>query len=186
MLNWILFESQLALGVLSVLTLFGLLVHRANTGNSRPVLVGLALIVILFAIQSVVTTDREQVRDVLSGVVRDVMRAETTNLRNSLSSDFSVNGMNAEAFCDFVDGRYDAVRPVFVREIGLEVSSDSSDMIKARVSYWHDVKVVSEGVNMTTQSHWLMEFVDVDGELKIRDIQPDGPFRDWRGVGAFR
>lgn len=179
-------ESPLALGVLSSLVLFGLLVYRAQTGNGRPVLVGLGVLVLLFAIQAAVTTNREAVRAVLDGVVDDVLKGETNNLRASLSADFEINGRDATAFCDLVDQRYDVVRPIYVREMALEVDDLQEGVLRARVTYWVDVRLAREGTNRATTSSWILEFIETETGWKISDITPDGPFHNWDGVWGYR
>lgn len=187
LIKWVLLESVWALGVLSLLALFGLMVYRAQTGNGRPVLVGLAVMVILFAVQAAVTTDRERVRQILDGVRRDVLNAETTNLRQSLSHDFSVAGLDANAFCDLVDGRFNVVRPIYVREIALEVNEAREGRLEARVTYWADVRLASEGVTQSTTSSWKLTFVETEAGWKIQYIEPDGPtFHGWGEVWGFR
>lgn len=186
MLKWVLLESPLALGILSSLVLFTLLVYRAQTGNQRPALVGIVVMGILFAIQMAITTNREQVRLILDGVVGDVLKGVTTNLRASLSDSFEINGLDADEFCDLVDQRYKIVRPIYVREVALEVDDSQEGVLKARVSYWHDVRLVKQGMNATTNSHWLLELIESDSGWKINRITPDGPFHGWSEVWGFR
>ena len=97
-LTWFALESTLALAAALFTANFTLLVMWRRTGRGRPLLAGLAVSILLLAIQGFVVTRREHAGRLLRTIERDLLTAQTTGLSAALADDFRTARMDKGSF----------------------------------------------------------------------------------------
>ncbi len=102
LLTWLLFESPLALAIAAGFVNFWLLVHWRRTGRGWPLLVGLMVSGLLFAIQYRVETPREAARRIITALQRGVERKQIGPFQELLAAGFRGGPLDREAFIEFV------------------------------------------------------------------------------------
>jgi hypothetical protein len=185
-LSWaayIFFESWVALSLLMGVACFFLLVHWRRGGRPLPLLVGLAVWVVLFGVQMLVTTPREQARHILQAIEQDVLNASVDSLRAALAPDFRAGGYDAAGFVDMVRGRYEVITVIWLRRTSMVVAEMTDDRMVIEAAYLADVRSEYTG---TFSSRWRITFARYPEGWQIRRIRPLAPLSDWRSIEETR
>lgn len=167
MLQWFFLESTIALGIVSFLVLFWLLVHWRRNGNVRPLLIGLLVCGTLLIIQAAVVTPRERAELVLGKIERDVKQGKTTALAESLGRQFTGLGVGRTEFIDAAS-RYVghmSIHALYRSELRTEPAGDG---FVAVVSYLAEMGYDSESGTVITQ--WRFRFAREDGRWVIVEL----------------
>jgi hypothetical protein len=104
-LSRLFFESPLQLAVLSLGLLLGgylLWLRMEPPGRRRVMPVTLGVIVLLFLMQRMVVTTREEIRDALAAFVQAVERKDPQDAAMFLSPTFASDDLDREAMTDFI------------------------------------------------------------------------------------
>lgn len=169
-LQWLLFESTLAMAVVGVLVNFAFLVRWRRGGTARPLLVTLALTGVWAIVQSAVETQRETAQRIMHVVEEDLIVSRTTGLAGVLAPDFAAGRMDARDFIELVRSR---LKQIDIRTLGrsnFELSNQSADRFDLAVTYFSQIRLQNE-MGMV-RSSWRITFARVPAGWKIRAIEP--------------
>ncbi|MFH1746125.1 MAG: hypothetical protein ABIG44_03665 [Planctomycetota bacterium] len=166
----VLFESLPILGGLLFTLNFMLLVYWRRSGRGRPLLAGLALTVLLLAIQALVVTHREHARRILAGIERDITAARTENLAAALAPNFDADGFGPEEFLELITRQYERVTVHAVKGSQFHVERSDAQHFVLTVAYRGEVTVNEYSGQIRTR--WEITFVRTDSGWRIDGIQP--------------
>ncbi len=181
-LVWVLLESTVTLAVILALANFFLLVYWRRSGRPRPLLIGLAVAVVLLALQALIVTKREHAATILSQIETDLLASRVEALDRALATDFQAGHRNHEAFVDFARRQLEVVEIHWLRRTGPRVEQSEKDTFTISVGYTADV--TAHGYVGPVGSRWRITFVREAGEWRIGRIDPPminrRQFDDWR------
>ena len=186
---WLFLESTGALAALLGVVLFVLLVHWRRGGRPRPLLIGLGLVVLLLAVQTLVVTRREHAARTMNRVTTDLLLSKTDALAAALAPSFSVADadgytLDRDEFVALVADQLQATDIRWVECTGLELTRGEGEQFAVSVSYW--AEVVTHDFSRALRSRWAITFRRTPEGWKITDIQPehiDGLIDpSWRGI----
>lgn len=168
MLTWLFFESLLALAALVATAWFVLLVYWRRTGRVLPLLIGLGVGLLLFALQAAVTTRRETAARVLTQLEDAVVRSNMPAFEALLAPHFATdagNGplLNREAFLAWVHARMDQMDIIWVNRRTIELVDTAPDHFSVRVSYVAEARIGRES-NGPFPSRWFFVFARGPGD----------------------
>jgi len=172
-LTWLLFESFIGLSLVLGLALFLLLVYWRRSGRGRPLLIGLAVAVVLLAIQALVITKREHADRTLSAIEREIVESRTTSLAEALSPDFHTAGANGldldrAEFLAFVDRRLEVIDVRWLDRVTMRIEQSEADRFVVAAAYRAEVTMPRGRSSHLTG--WAFTFVRTPEGWKIGDI----------------
>ncbi len=184
LLQKVLFESPIWLGALSFLVFaVVLLAQRRWTGPAArySLPVTLALIALLFLVQSLVTTQREQILEALNTLVAAVEQKDLDGVRGLISPQYEAEGQNQEAMVAEIADWLEAISIRDTRLTGHTVSidRDRGEMIfgaRATVS-------IRGGVGEFHFGRWRMSWLHEPDGWKIGSLHPE--MIDGRPIGSM-
>ncbi len=153
--TWIFLESALALGAVSGTALFFLLVYWRRGGSVQPLLIGLGVSVVLFAVQALVTTQREHAAGVMQAIEDDLVDAQTAALGQYLAPQFTAGNRDRREFLDHVSARLKQIDIRWLDRKSLKIIESSGDTFAVAVGYFAHVTGEYGG---TVPSVWRIEF----------------------------
>jgi hypothetical protein len=181
-LVWVVLESTITLAVILALANFFLLVHWRRSGRPRPLLIGLAVAVVLLALQALIVTRREHAASTLKRIETDLLASRVEALDRALATDFEAGHMNHERFVDFARRQLAVVEIHWLRRTGPRVEQSQKDRFSISVGYTADV--TAHGYVGPVGSRWTITFVREVGKWRIGRIDPPminrHQFNDWR------
>jgi hypothetical protein len=184
MLTWIFLESTVALGVLSALAMFVLLVMWRRSLNPRPLLIGLLLTAMLFAIQGLVTTPREHFNAMMGPVERGVEDSDAAAVSRPFFADFSAGDMNRESFTGWVAAQLARIDVAAVRRLRSQVEPDGDSAWVAEAAYSGMITTPEIRGQLITCSWRIWFRREPDGKYVITRIEPikvnGQSIRDWQ------
>ncbi|NLG43761.1 MAG: hypothetical protein GX547_10975 [Phycisphaerae bacterium] len=169
-LSWFLFESTLALAAALFTANFALLVMWRRTGRGRPLLAGLAVSIILLAVQGFVVTHREHAAHLLRTIERDLLTAQTSGLSAALADDFQMGRMDKGQFLDFVARQYGRIRISSLYCSQLEVRDSQPDQFTVEAAYQADLR--GDFMGGWVRSRWELTFKRTADGWRIAFLRP--------------
>jgi len=173
-LSWLLFES-IALpatlaGVGSIVLLFiGQRMEPRRRGKMW--LIWMCIVVGLFMMQKLVTTDRERVRMSLDTLARAVTDKDMNRFAAQLAPEFSSDGMDKKAFVEFARGRINDVTidpPTFTRcDIAIEGDTATIELTARNL-------VQYQGFGVPWASQWTIHWKRGPEGWQVTQIIPRG------------
>lgn len=173
-LAWLFLESPLALGALSALVLFWLLVHWRRGGSRRPLLCGLAVCGALLIAQALIETTREQVGRVMARIEGDILLGRAGALQASLApgfvTDLGGGPVDRIAFVAYAKGWLERVAVSSLTRTELKATPGDDGRLEVQLSYLAHVRY-RDYVGLHPSS-WRIRFAREGGELRIVEIEP--------------
>ncbi|HOO18292.1 MAG TPA: hypothetical protein PLU99_14450 [Phycisphaerae bacterium] len=169
-LTWFALESTLALAAALFTANFALLVMWRRTGRGRPLLAGLAVSILLLAIQGFVVTRREHAGRLLRTIERDLLTAQTTGLSAALADDFRTARMDKGQFLDFVARQYGRIRVSSLHCSQLEVRDSQPDQFTVEAAYQADLR--GDFMGGWVRSRWELTFKRTADGWRIAFLRP--------------
>lgn len=169
-LAWTFLENTVALAAVVFVANFVLLVYWRRSGRAKPLLVGLAVSVLLFALQAAVVTRREHALRLLNGIADDIVAARVGALDAALATDFHAGSMDHDDFVEYVERQYDRVRVLKLNRSEFAIVKDEDDQFVAETAYQGDIDAPPMRGWMRTR--WELTFKLENGAWRIADIRP--------------
>lgn len=188
-LTWIFLENAYALSAACGTALFILLVLWRRGGSPRPLLIGLALTALLFAVQTFVTTPREHALQALRAIERDLRAGRSDALAGWLAPEFDAGRfagepLNRSSFLALVDRQLAQTRVRELYRTSLSVERESPERFTASVAYL--AEIVRGQMGGSFRSRWELTFDRTPRGWRITHIQPrfvDGlPSATWDAI----
>lgn len=171
LLTWVFLESQIALGIVLGLALFGLLVHWRRSLNPRPLLVGLAVAVVLLFAQKSVVTQGEHAGLILDEIQRDLLKSRPDAIEQSLADPFQAGEMDRTEFLNVVRTQLRKVRIHQLSRGSLRLTQSEAGAFQVQASFSARVDSADYGANVVPSS-WQLDFVKTSEGWRIRRIEP--------------
>jgi len=172
-LSTILFESpaQLGLGCFVLFAVVLLTRNRMNDSWRARSLPGVLLLIVgLFVLQSLVTTDRERIRGALDQFVAAITAKDAAGIGRCVADSYNEDGMDGPAFTQFV---VDALKDVDIYDTRLgqrDVTVDG-DAATMRLGATATVRIHG-GAGEMHVGYWNLRWVRQGDQWRIAGIQP--------------
>jgi hypothetical protein len=165
-------ESPLRLGILSFLLLAtALLLRRRATERTLPYILpgALALVLLLFIIQSLVVTDREQIISALGDFVGAVESRDAPRMASHIDDAFDADGLSKAALLNLINDKLAVIR-IYDTSLSPEIRAegDTAEMIlgaRATVS-------LNGGVGEFHAGTWSLRWTRHSRGWAIIDLRP--------------
>lgn len=169
-ITWLLFESPPALAAVTGTILFFLLVYWRRRNRALPLLIGLAVTLLLFVTQSLVTTQREHALAIMGGIERDLIGGRATALAAALANDFGGGaGLDRDEYLKLVRKYFESIRLNVINNTQMRVLTSEPDRFVVQAGYLADI--VHRDYAGTFPSRWEITFVQTSAGWRIRDIR---------------
>lgn len=171
LLTWVFLESQIALGIVLGLTLFGLLVHWRRSLNPRPFVIGMVVAVILLFAQKSVVTQSEHAGLILDAIARDLLQSKPDAIERSLADPFQAGEMDRDGFLQVVKTQLRRVRIHQLSRGSLRLTQSETGAFQVQATFSARVDSADYGANVVP-STWQLDFVKTSEGWRIRRIEP--------------
>lgn len=173
-LQTLFFESPFWLGIFCFLGFaVVLLLRRRWTGNAArySLPITLAVVVLLFLVQSLVTTQREEIQEATDALVVAVENKTVPAIRRVISPDYSSEGMDSDAIVDSIESILQSVtvRGTQIARLDVIVEGDQAHMIlgaRATVS-------IRGAIGEFHTGRWRVEWRREGDAWKITSLRPE-------------
>lgn len=173
-LTHLLFESPLWLGGFCFLLFGGMLFARrrweSEAARRYAIPATLLIISLLFVIQNLVVTQREEIRLAMGAFASAIEREDTPAIKDALARDYAGEGMDSEAFAEYLAALMEVldIRDTRFMRRDLDMGDDSAVMAltaRATVS-------VRGRIGQLHWGSWRIAWLREAGGWKIVSIRP--------------
>lgn len=170
----LLFESPLWLGTFSFLLFAGMLFARqrweSEFARRYAIPTTLLIIGLLFVIQRLTVTQREEIHLALDAFVSAIEREDTSAIEEVLARDYAGEGMDRQRFAEYVASRLEDmdIRDARLTRRDLDMDDDSAAMtlaVKATVSF-------RGRIGQFHWASWHIAWQREAGDWKIVSVRP--------------
>jgi len=185
-----LFESPLWLGVVAFIGFATVLLSRQwwpEKVAKYALPVTLAVVVLLFVVQKLVTTERERILQTVAELVRSVEQRDAASLRATLSRAYDADGQDADAVVEYIRS---ILQSVTVRDTRLNQEDVTIDGDRAEMTLGARATVsIQGGVGEFHWGRWRLTWQREPDGWKITSLRPEEldnvPIRSLRELRDF-
>ena len=170
----VLFESPLWLGVVAFIGFATVLLSRRwwpERAARHALPVTLAVVVLLFVVQKLVTTERERILQAVAELVRSVEQRDIAGLRATFSRAYDADGQDADAVVEHIRS---ILQSVAVRDTRLNQQDVTIDGDRAEMTLGARATVSIRGeVGEFHWGRWRLTWQREPGGWKITSLRPE-------------